>query len=225
MQRGALVLGIALIAVGCRAGPPTTPVQESSLRYVALGDSYTIGTSVAEDERWPNQLRGRVGGMEIAANLAVNGYTSSDVLEGELPEVEPLRPDLVTLLIGVNDVVQGVPADQYAENVERILDELLTLLPADRVLCVATPDYTVTPRGAAFGDPEQQRAGIVRVNDILRDACRSRGIGFVGEIFEISQRAADDGSLVADDALHPSGLQYERWVDSIAPIVRDLLAS
>jgi len=194
------------------------------VRLVALGDSYTIGTAVSEAERWPNQLAERVDAIEIAGNLAVNGYTSRDLIERELPELAPLRPDLVTLLIGVNDTVQGVTERQYAANVERILDELLALLPADRILCVATPDYTVTPRGSAFGDPEQQSARIMRANEVLGKACRLWPIRFADRIFEISRLAAHDPSLIADDGLHPSGLQYELWVDSVAPLVRDLLS-
>lgn len=202
-----------------------TPVEEDAVRYVALGDSYTIGTSVAEAERFPNQLAARIAGLELVANPAVNGYTSRDLIEEELPALEAMRPELVTLLVGVNDVVQGVPERQYAANVTLILEELLTLLPVERIVCVATPDYTVTPQGAAYGDPEQQRAAIRRVNEVLGEACASRGIRFVPEIFEISREAADDPSLVADDGLHPSGAQYARWVEAIAPVVEEALGT
>ena len=141
------------------------------MRYVALGDSYTIGTSVAESERWPNQLVERVERLELVANPAVNGYTSLDLINDELPQLEAARPDLVSVLIGVNDVVQGVPEAQYAGNLAVILEELLTRLPADRIVCIATPDYTVTPSGGAFGDPSQQSDAILRAN-----ATMARGV-------------------------------------------------
>ena len=195
------------------------------MRYVALGDSYTIGTAVADDDRWPNQLAARIPELQVVGNPAVNGYTSGDVVADELPQLDALHPEFVSLLVGVNDVVQGVSDAQYAENVAVILEELLVRLPADRIVCVATPDYTQTPRGGEFGDPLQQSDAIVRVNAILREACETRGIRFVPEIFEISQEASDDGSLVADDGLHPSSVQYERWVDVIEPVVRDLLSA
>ena len=67
------------------------------LRYVALGDSYTIGTSVSERERWPNQLVARVPGLELVANLGVNGFTSRDLIEVELPRLDELRPELVSV--------------------------------------------------------------------------------------------------------------------------------
>lgn len=194
------------------------------MRYVALGDSYTIGTSVDEAERWPNQLTARLPVLELVGNPAVNGYTSSDLIEHELPVLDALRPELVSVLIGVNDVVQGVERSRYARNVDRILEDLLARLPSSRIVAVATPDYTRTPRGADYGDPEQQSDAIVAANRILRLACEGRGIAFVGEIFEISLAAAEDRSLVASDGLHPSSSQYRLWVDAIAPVVAALLA-
>lgn len=225
----AVVVGMTLI--GCGPGASAQPIpgasvtdEEERVRFVALGDSYTIGTSVAEAERWPNQLVERVEELELVGNPAVNGYTSADLIEQELPQLDELRPELVTLLIGVNDVVQGQSDSQYVANVATILDELLNDVPSDRIVCIATPDYTRTPQGAAFGDPQQQSDAIVRFNAILREACEQRDIGFVAEIFEISQAAADDSALVADDGLHPSGEQYRLWVDAIEPVVRELLA-
>lgn len=217
-----------MVLAGCAdlvgASPAAPSAQEdAALRYVALGDSYTIGTSVAEAERWPNQLVERVGELELVGNPSVNGYTTADLITDELPQLDALRPEFVSVLIGVNDVVQGVPDSQYAGNLAVILEELLTRLPPDRILCVATPDYTVTPSGAAFGDPAQQSDGIVRFNAILREACEQRSIRFVPEIFEISQAALEDPTLVADDGLHPSGSQYSLWVEAIEPAVRELV--
>ena len=194
------------------------------MRYVALGDSYTIGTAVSEAERWPNQLAERVGGIELVANLGVNGYTSADLIADELPQLDALRPELVSVLIGVNDVVRGIPDAEYGVNVAMILEALSDRLPADRIVCVATPDYTRTPRGAEYGNPDLQSDRIVRINAILREACEMRGMTLVPEIFEISQRATDEPSLVAQDGLHPSGEQYRRWVEVIAPVVEVLLA-
>ncbi|HEX7195554.1 MAG TPA: SGNH/GDSL hydrolase family protein [Candidatus Limnocylindria bacterium] len=193
------------------------------MRYVALGDSYTIGTSVTEGERWPNQLVERVGGLELVGNTAVNGSTSADLIGNQLPQLDRMGPELVSVLIGVNDVVQGVGDSQYAGNVAMILEELLQRLPPGRIVCVATPDYTVTPSGGAYGDPALQSDAIVRVNAIMRESCEARDIPFVPDIFEISQEALDDPTMVADDGLHPSGEQYRRWVEVIAPVVEQLI--
>ena len=155
MKSGPAVALLLLSLTGCSS----VATEADPLRYVALGDSYTIGTSVSSAESWPSQLVERVPELGLVANLGVNGYSTDDLIADELPQLPDLRPEFVTLLIGVNDVVRGMPEQRYAANVVLILDELLGQLPADRILCVAMPNYTVTPQGAAFGSPDQQQAG------------------------------------------------------------------
>src|SRR5215207_10095630 len=125
------------------------------MRYVALGDSYTIGTSVSAEDRFPDQLVRAIPdvGLELVANLGVNGYTTADLIRDELPALVGLTPEFVSLLIGVNDVVQGVPTVTYEANLVEILDVLEARLPIDRIVTIAIPDYTVTPAGADYGDP------------------------------------------------------------------------
>lgn len=227
----------ALVVVACGvasvgSGPsdpspaptPTEPLRP--LRYVALGDSYTIGTSVAAGVRFPTQLAAALGPtpptLTLLDNLGVNGSTSADLIRDELPAIPDLDPQFVTVLIGVNDVVQGVPTATYEANVVTILDALLARLPANRIVTVAVPDYTVTPAGADYGDPATQHAAIVATNAIMARLSAARGITFV-DIFDISERAATDRTLVANDGLHPSGAQYALWVERIAPVVSGLL--
>lgn len=236
MRRSLHLFGVAALVglIGCQpdvARDPTevAPTQMSLtvvLRYVALGDSYTIGTSVEVAERFPDQLVAAQGpdapSLRLAANLAVNGYTSGDLIGEELSALDGIAPDFVTLLIGVNDVVQGVPIGTYEANVASILDALLARLPADRIVTVAIPDYTATPAGADYGDPRQQHDAIVASNAVMQRLARERSIVYV-DIFDLSLRAADDRSLVATDGLHPSGAQYALWVERIVPVVERLL--
>lgn len=224
----ALLVAIALAGCGVNGGSdPPGSGPAVALRYVALGDSYTIGTSVEASDRFPDQLVAALGPepptLDLVGNLGVNGYTSADLIRDELPALEDLDPGFVTVLIGVNDVVQGVPIEAYESNVAAILDAVLARLPADRIVTIAVPDYTVTPAGADYGDPRQQHDAIVAVNATMERLSGERGIAYV-EIFDISRRAAADRSLVADDGLHPSGAQYALWVERIAPVVEDLTA-
>ena len=196
------------------------------MRYVALGDSYTIGTSVTTPERWPDQLVAALGPAEptldLVANLGVNGYTTADLIRDKLPALDDLRPDFVSLLIGVNDVVRGVAPAAYAANIAVILDALLARLPATRIVTVAIPDYTVTPAGGDYGDPRRQHDGIVVANATMARLAAGRGIAYV-DTFDLSLRAAVDRSLVAGDGLHPSGAQYALWVERILPVVAGLI--
>ena len=236
---GAVAAGVLTLALsGCgvsggsptpAATPTTTPAPSTApgLRYVALGDSYTIGTSVEPPERFPDQLVRALGSEElvvqIVANLGVNGYTSTDLIRYELPALDALEPDFATVLIGVNDVVQGVAIETYEANVVTILDALLARLPARRIVTVAIPDYTVTPAGADYGDPTQQHDAIAANNAVMERLARERGIAFV-DIFDLSLLAADDRSLVAADGLHPSGAQYALWAERLKPVVEALLS-
>lgn len=193
-----------------------------ALRYIALGDSYTIGTGVGHRDRWPDQLVAALGPNEptidLVANLGVNGYTTGDLIRHELPALDRLRPEVVTLLIGVNDVVRGIATTAYVANLRTILDELVGRVGAERIVTVAVPDYTVTPAGADYGDPAQRHDGIVAANTEMAREAADRGVAFV-DIFDVSLLARDDRTLVAADGLHPSGRQYGLWVDRIAPVV------
>jgi acyl-CoA thioesterase I len=194
------------------------------MRYVALGDSYTIGTAVPAADRFPDQLVRATPalGLELVANLGVNGYTTADLIRDELPALVGLAPGFVTLLIGVNDVVQGIPTVTYESNVVEILDVLQAHLPTDRIVTISIPDYTVTPAGGDYGDPADQHDGIVAANTAMARLAGQRDIGFV-DIVDLSLRAADDRTLVADDGLHPSGAQYALWVERITPVAEALL--
>lgn len=227
------VLVVLIVAVGvviaCAAPSGEAIRSVHPLRYVALGDSYTIGTALDDASgRFPDQLvaaladAGPPAPLELVANLGVNGYTSADLIRDELGALDGLEPGFVTVLIGVNDVVQGVPADRYEANVIEILDALLARLPADRIVTMSIPDYTVTPAGGDYGDPARQHDAIVANNATMARLATARGIRHV-DTFDLSLRAADDRSLVADDGLHPSGAQYALWVERVVPVVRELL--
>jgi acyl-CoA thioesterase I len=218
------LLSFPLLLAGCGTAKQST----APLRYVALGDSYTIGTALDDaTKRWPAQLVAALAGnrpaLIMTRNLGTDGYTSADLIEVELPLLHSLDPEFVTVLIGVNDVVQGVPVATYRSHLVTIFDTLLERLPPSRILVVTTPDYTVTPRGADYGDPATESAAIAANNRILEQVAGARGLTVV-DVFDLSRRADDDLSLVAGDGLHPSGSQYALWVGRIAPAVRTLLA-
>jgi len=196
------------------------------LRYVALGDSYTIGTGVGGAERWPDQLvaflRPDEPTLALVANLAVDGYATDDLIQHQLPALDLLRPEFVSVLIGVNDVVRGYSLLRTEANVRVILDDLVRRVGAGRIVAVSVPDYTVTPAGADYGDPGQRHDAIVNVNRAMGAAAADRRIAVV-DIFDISLRCREDRTLIAGDGLHPSGRQYRLWVERIGPVVSSLI--
>lgn len=192
----------------------------NSIRYLPLGDSYTIGESVSEQDRWPNQLTARyktkAHPLEIIANPAVTGYTTQDLIDRELPLLPKLKPDFVTIQIGVNDYVQGVSADQFSANLNTIIQAVQSKLADPRnILLVTIPDYGKTPTGAQFGSSQSSEAGVTAFNAIIAQAGNTYKLP-VADVFPVSQKVATDPSLIAADGLHPSATQYADWTEVIA---------
>jgi acyl-CoA thioesterase-1 len=204
--------------------PRSTP---GVVRFVALGDSYTIGTGVKPRDRWPNQLvralRPEVD-IDLIGNLAVTGATSGDVLQLQVPQLDRLDPDLVTILVGVNDVTGHLDSSMYRTHVAAVLDGLLRRVSADRILVITTPDYTLTPQGGSYGDRSRQRARIVSFNEVLEAEASKRHLA-LADITPVADLVPRDASLVASDGLHPSAKQYAGWVEMIAPEVRQLVGA
>jgi acyl-CoA thioesterase-1 len=201
-----------------------TATAPGTIRYLPLGDSYTIGQSVAEQDRWPNQLAARYDAQgkpwQIVANPSVTGYTTQDLIDRELPLVSQLKPDFVTVLIGVNDYVQGVPAATFQKNLEYIVTSLQRdVSEPQNIVLVTIPDFGKTPTGAEFGSPAASEAGVEAFNAIIKQVAGSYKLA-VADIFPVSQAVASDPSLIAADGLHPSAKEYTAWTDVIYQVLR-----
>jgi acyl-CoA thioesterase I len=201
--------------------------EATTERYVALGDSYTIGEGVAPDERWPDlvvaDLRREGVAIELVANPAVTGWTTAQLIEHELPLFEAARPTFATLLIGVNDWVQGVDADAFRTRLLAIVAQVQATLP-DPLRCVAVtiPDFSVTPTGGQYARGRDITAGLAHFNDIVADVAAGAGWSVV-DIFPLSRRQVGP-EWVAADGLHPSAAAYRQWADLIVPVAREVLA-
>jgi acyl-CoA thioesterase-1 len=211
-------------------GPVAPTPGPGALRYVALGDSYTYGDGVQQADRWTNQLVRILRpdlDLDIVANLSGRSTATQDLIQGQLPQLVDLRPEFVTVQVGVNDVIGEDPSpEMYSANIGTILDAVLAQgVPADRIVVVTTPDYTLTPMGATlYGPPELMSPLIREFNGLLTTAAAERGIAVV-DISPISDRVSVDSSLVASDGLHPSGKQYAGWADLVAERIRQLFAA
>jgi len=194
------------------------------MRYLALGDSYTIGESVAEDERWPNQLAalitsspqfakpigGTERGMEVTI-IARTGWTTDELWQS-IQAAKPEPPyDLVSLLIGVNNQYRGYDINEYREQFVFLLNKSIEYAGGDpnRVIVLSIPDWGVTPF-AASRDRGQIGKEINAFNLVNRAESEKAGVHYV-DVTPGSREATDDISLVASDGLHPSGKMYSEW--------------
>ena len=214
-----LSLGSAFLVAGCQSVHDTSAVPSSMPRFLALGDSYTIGESVAVEDRWPNQLaralRARGSSIADPEIIARTGWTT-DELSAAIDQAQPHGPyALVTLLIGVNNQYRGRDAEQFRGELRALLGRSIAFAGGDahRVVVVSIPDWGVTPF-AAGRDRAKIAAEIDRYNAINREEALRAGAHFA-DITPISREAAKDASLVAADGLHPSGPMYTRWLPAI----------
>ena len=196
-----------------------TPPSPNSNRFLALGDSYTIGESVSAEERWPNQLARalRDRGVNVADPeiIARTGWTT-DELSAAIDSAAPRGPySLVTLLIGVNNQYRGRDAEQYRREFVALLNRAIGFAANEpkRVIVVSIPDWGVTPF-ARTRDASKIAGEIDRFNAINREEALKAGARYV-DVTPISRRP--DSDLVAADGLHPSGKMYAEWVKLILP--------
>lgn len=213
--------------MACTTSPDSTTAtttatnDASARRYLALGDSYTIGESVAPEQRFPVQLARELGIGEPLI-IARTGWTT-DELNAAIDAAAPQGPyDLVTLLIGVNNQYRGRSIDEYRTQFAALLQRAIGFAGSPRkVVVVSIPDWGVTPF-AATRDRAKIAQEIDAFNAVNREEAQKAGARYV-DITAVSR--GSDAALVAEDKLHPSAVQYTEWVRLIAPEARAALGA
>lgn len=214
--------GSALMLVTCLGSNVADRARTETIpRYLALGDSYTIGEGVAESGRWPVQLVEalRARGVRILdpVIIARTGWTT-DELDGAITAAAPTGPfDLVTLLIGVNDQYRGRTAQDYRAPFRKLLDRAIGLAGgvASHVVVVSIPDWGVT-RFAEGRDRAAIARAIDEFNAVNREETRKAGARYV-DVTPASREAGQQQGFLVADGLHPSAAAYATWTKLIAP--------
>src|SRR5437762_3389172 len=218
---------LILMLIGCEKVSSTPAPVTTGPRYLALGDSYTIGESIDESDRYPIQLARmlREQKIEIADPqiIAVTGWTTDELNTG-IDRADPRETyALVSLLIGVNNQFRGRSVDEFRVQFAQLLKRAIGFAggESNHVIVLSIPDWGVTPFAQG-----QDRARIGReidqFNAVCREECAKQNVAFI-DITPISKKAAEDRTLVADDGLHPSGKMYERWAREALPAARAAL--
>jgi lysophospholipase L1-like esterase len=196
-------------------------------KYLALGDSYTIGVSVNEADRYPVQtvalLKAQGVTIADAEIIATNGWTTGDLIYATKDKPVTNAYDAVSLLIGVNNQYQGKSLSAYKEEFTTLVQRSIQLAngKADHVFVLSIPDYSVTP--FASGSDRQKIATEI---DAFNEANKMIAADFKVHYLYItdeSRKAVADLSLVAPDGLHFSGKEYTVWATKLAPMIKDVL--
>jgi ketosteroid isomerase-like protein/lysophospholipase L1-like esterase len=207
-------LGCALLLAALSQPAADAPAP---LRFLALGDSYTIGEGVAPAGHWPAQLaallRGRGLPVQEPVIIAKTGWTTDELTAGIDAAAPAGTFDLVTLLIGVNNQYRGRSADEYRKQFRALLTRAVGFAGGrpGRVVVLSIPDWGVTPF-AKGRDRTKIAMEIDRFNAVNREETERAGTRYVN-ITTDSRWMATDASLVVADGLHPSGAMYSTWAD------------
>lgn len=195
--------------------------------YLPLGDSYTICEGLTEKERWPNLITDQLIKVKLPIQLAENpsrtGFTTSDLIKKELPYLKTTKPDIVSLLIGVNDYVQGYDTAHFHKNLTYIIEEIeKTIKVKTNIILIAIPDYSVTPTGTYYANGRDVAKDLKVWNSIIEKEAITRNLPFI-DIFPLTQKMKDDESLVCSDGLHPSAKEVALWAVLIYPEIKKMV--
>lgn len=200
--------------------------QNNDYNILSIGDSYTIGESVCETCRFPEQLKDSLSNntKDTSFNLkivATTGWTTTNLLNGISNENLPNNYDLVTLLIGVNNQYQGKDFSIYETEFPELVDKAITKAKGDknRVIVVSIPDYAYTPFGKGNTTISSE---IDTYNAFAENYCNANNITFVN-ITDITRNGLEDTELVASDGLHPSKKAYSLFVERLLPYALEKL--
>lgn len=197
------------------------------MRFLALGDSYTIGEGVPDEMRWPIQLTTilRARGLDVDdPQIVARTAWTTDELADAIDAANPCGPfDLVTLMVGVNDQYRSRPVQSYADEYVQLLRRAVKFAAGDptRVLAISIPDWGATPF-AEGRDRARITGEIDAYNTRGAQLARENAVRWV-DVTTSTRDMQHDPVLVAADKLHPSGEMYRRWAELMAPMAVEAL--
>jgi lysophospholipase L1-like esterase len=219
---------LLLTVLGCVPGAshPTPTKPATPIRFLALGDSYTSGAGVPENERWPNQLANKLRGNGYQVDLTIiaqTGWTTYQLSEGIRTANPQGTYDLVSLLIGVNNQGLGRKIENYRSQFQALLEQAIVFAGGDagRVMVFSLPDWSITPFAKGW-DIAKVAAEVNEYNAINRAASDQAGAHYI-DLAPVFGQAAADPSLLGPDGFHPTGEMYTLWVEAAYPVVLDAL--
>ena len=238
MNLTTLVTALAFCCLACvsnqesslppKPGPVEKPDTTQGVSFLSLGDSYTIGESVPEADRWSVQLAAllRKEGIAVAPPdiIARTGWTTAELSDGIKNARKKKDYKLVSLLIGVNNQYRGQGIERYRTEFRSLLETSVEHAGGrkQRVFVLSTPDWGVSPFGAG-SDRAKVAREIDAFNAVAKEECDKAGILYI-DITPISRNGLGDPTMFASDGLHFSGKMYGLWAMEALPKVKGLLS-
>ncbi len=201
--------------------------KKTEIRYVPIGDSYTIGTGATEAQSWPallvEHLRSKGVNITLIENPARAGWSIQEAMILELPVFKSAKPNFATLMIGVNDLVRGQDINIFRKHLQSLMDRMLSELPQhNRLVILTIPDFLMTPQGRAFSNGQDFAGKLQKFNAVIQEEAKARNLVVI-DLYPVSKQMGQDPTLIARDGLHPSAKEYAVWENEIFPKVFELL--
>ncbi len=198
------------------------------MRYLAIGDSYTIGEALSVEDSWPMQwahaLRANGNAMSDPGIIAKTGWTTDELFEAldEADASNTIRPtyDLLSLSIGVNNQYRGRDTDNYREEFSDLLKRAIKYAgnKASHVFVLSIPDWGITEFGQKSGrDVAQIARELDAYNQINASVSKQFGVHWI-DISQVTREAGSHAKFYAADGLHPSRALYALWVKELLKI-------
>jgi lysophospholipase L1-like esterase len=212
-----------LLSVSCARPSAIGSNGASPVVYVAVGDSTGIGLGARDGGGYADRLFARIEQKRSGStliNLCVAGATTADVVNKQITQLDGTRATLVTICVGVNDLLRGREVKQFAEDYETLVAKLRK---SARLVVVANlPDITSAPAMKGMAD-ESLRLRLGQFNKAIEDVARWHGVPLV-DLYELSgEMIRSRPEFFSSDGLHPSDLGYTHWAEAMWVVVEQAI--
>jgi lysophospholipase L1-like esterase len=181
------------------------------ITYVAIGasDSFGIGTTDPYSDNWPTDLMYLLGANHIhLIDLGIPGIIVHEALSLELPIAVDAHPNLVTIWLGVNDIVDKVPVSSYAQDLNTLLSKLRSAAPGATIAIANIPDLTLLPYFSNY-DTQQLSQVIQIYNAAIANAAQLHHAILV-DLTQQNYNLAAHPEYISSDGLHPNDIGYQQ---------------
>jgi acyl-CoA thioesterase-1 len=213
----------SLLSVGCASPTATAGNHDSPLVYAAVGDSTGIGIGARDGGGYVDQLFARIEQKRPGStlvNLSVAGATTADALNKQMTRLEGTRATLVTICLGVNDLLRSREAKQFAEDYETLVAKLKQ--PGRLIVAVNLPDVASAPALKGIAD-DSFRLRLEQFNKAIEDITRRHGVPLVDLYKSNGELLGSRSEFFSSDGLHPSDLGYAHWAEAIWPVIEQAI--
>lgn len=223
------IIIFALFFSSCGKNFPAYTIENNKAEFtiLCLGDSYTVGEAVPVSQSFPFQLLQNLKTEDLITKgtynlIAKTGWTTTELKEALQQNAVSSTYDIVTLLIGANNIFRNYPTEIYETEFEELLQAAIqkTGNQPEKVIVISIPDYGYTP----FGKNNQAEisAKINAYNTINELLALQYGAQYVN-ITPISRKGLQQSYLITYDGLHPSGIMYAEWVAQIIDLAANVI--